>query len=263
MSEPKARPIIMRGESVRAVQAGRKVQTRRIVKTQPQDHHWQYAPALRDRYRHRVQLMATSDGPRWRFSHSLDGREDEFSTEWKRCPYGAPGDYLYVKEAVTRSGGLVQYRADGKTSLHLWPAHWKRDPQQARFMLRRFARLWLEVEDVRCERLQDISEEDAKAEGLIAQEGDGGAPGAGYKWTGTGYHGAGFDRHGAPTFHTPASDGRCGCNVAGPSPAACAFRELWNSINGKRAPWSSNPWTWVVSFRPVERPEWAGGEGNA
>jgi hypothetical protein len=113
------------------------------------------------------------------------------------------------------------------------------------FMSRWASRISLEVTAVRIERLQEVSEEDAVAEGLRAQVGD---SDAGYTWSGTGYEG------GIPgSFHTPGTAG-CRCNVAGPSPAQCAYRELWDSINGKRAPWSANPWVWVVEFRSLTLP---------
>lgn len=284
------RPIPFTARQVRAALDGTMTQTRRLVKPQPEDHHWQYAPALASRYEHRVRLMETSDGPRWRFSHALDGREDQISTEWKRCPYGQPGDLLWVRETfgwVTNTNGLewlhdrphihsedfpaddghyadaLIYRADGEIE---WTdddgsvIYNKRGEERSLWqpsihMPKWAARLWLEVVEVRCERLQDISEEDAKAEGLLAQEGDGGAPGAGYKWTGTGYNGGSFNANG-PMFHAPAADGLCACKAGGRlPPAVCAFRELWNRINGKRSPWESNPWVWALTFRRTEAPQ--------
>jgi hypothetical protein len=169
--------------------------------------------------------------------------------------YGVPGDRLWVRETWGFSAAIptsyhrrcledryaprewMAYRADAPKGHWCW-----RSP---RFMPRWASRLTLEITEVRVQRLQDISEEDAIAEGLRSQEGDGGAAGAGFKWRGTGYEGA---RPGY--FHTPG-DGRCGCNVGGPTPAQCAYSDLWESINRKRAPWASNPWVWAISFRKV------------
>ena len=162
------------------------------------------------------------------------------------CPYGKPGDVLWVRETwASDDGRSFWYRADGETYNAGLP--WKPSIHMPRLA----TRITLEIESVRVERLQDISEEDAKAEGLFAQEGDGGAPGPGYKWRGIGYHGAGYGDFGK-TFHTPHWDGSpgCSCNVRGPSPAQCAFRELWDSINAKRGyGWESNPWAWVLQFK--------------
>jgi hypothetical protein len=114
-------------------------------------------------------------------------------------------------------------------------------------MPRYASRISLTVTAVRIEKLQDITEEDAKAEGLVSQEGDGGGPGSGYKWRGVGYHGSGFDRYRGMTFHTPAANYRCSCHVGGPSPAQCAYQELWDSLHGAGS-WFGNPEVVVISF---------------
>ena len=91
------------------------------------------------------------------------------------------------------------------------------------------SRITLEVTGVRVERLQDITEEDAMAEGIEALDGD-------------------LD---AAEICRAAKlvGGRCG-----PEDGLTWFAALWERINGKRAPWASNPWLWVVSFRRVEAP---------
>lgn len=246
------RPIPFSEPMVKALLAGTKVQTRRLVKPQPPE--WVEGVSY-----------ANLGGPWWDFWAT-----DRLTSPRVRCPYGQPGDFLYVKEGWGvrhRLGDYfdVVYRADGADSegrevqLPDWDGPEFEQAMRAmshgwrssRFMPKWAARLWLEIVEVRCERVNAITDDDAIAEGLLSQVGDGGAAGAGYKWTGVGYHGAGFDSNGAPTFHTPAP-GRCSCKAAGPSPAVCAFRELWDSINGKRAPWSSNPHVWVISFRRVK-----------
>lgn len=90
------------------------------------------------------------------------------------------------------------------------------------FMPREFSRITLEVTGVRVEMLQDISHEDAIAEGC-----------AGYDWVAR-----------SPYIDGPHTDG-------GTLPVE-EFRALWDSLNSKRAPWASNPWVWVVEFRRAE-----------
>ena len=148
-----------------------------------------------------------------------DGREC-------RCPYGKPGDRLWVRETWVpvstfdpspETGAL--YRADpmydGTTEFD-----WKWRPSI--HMPRWASRITLEVTEVRVERLQDISEEDAKAEGV-----NGGCLKCG-------------------------QENPCGCGV--PSPCHLdSFVYVWNEINAKRGyPWESNPWVWVVGFQAVE-----------
>jgi hypothetical protein len=83
------------------------------------------------------------------------------------------------------------------------------------------SRIALEITAVRVERLQEITEKDARAEGII----DGGCLNCGE--------------------HEP-----CGCNNPQPD-ARDSFVWLWDSINGKTCPWSSNPFVWVIEFRRV------------
>lgn len=100
--------------------------------------------------------------------------------------------------------------------------HWR----PSIYMPRWASRITLEVTEVRVERLQDISEEDAQAEGV--ERCDGFPLSLGYP--------AGED------------DGKC---VLYPS-AVRAFSVLWDSLNHERAPWRSNPWVWVIRFKRVQ-----------
>ena len=92
------------------------------------------------------------------------------NNQWKRAPSPwqtlKPGDLLYVREQTTRSGGMLQYVADHKTSGHLWPHKWTRDPASPLHLPRAFSRLTLEVVANRVEPVQLISRADAIAEGL-------------------------------------------------------------------------------------------------
>lgn len=184
------------------------------------------------------------------------------------CPYGQPGDRLRVLETWA-----VGKCADGFKPLELHPGTWLKDngglwyaaddavpahpiSERGKWRAGRFmpaylntwaSRITLEITGVRVERVQDISEADAIAEGLLAQEGRGRENG--YYWEGIGYHGASSDRHGNPTFHVQNSVGRCACKLGGDTPAQCAFRELWDSINGKRGyGWTVNPRVFAISY---------------
>jgi hypothetical protein len=146
-------------------------------------------------------------------------RDDRQGTGWWRCPYGRPGDRLWVKEAMRFERALEDgvetsvFVADGaRTKADAWP--WKLKTLPGMFMPYGLRRITLEVTGVHIERLNDTSEEDALAEGVEA------AP---------------FCKSG---------------RLAGMEHAE-AFSDLWDRINAKRAPWSSNPWVWVVEFRRV------------
>jgi hypothetical protein len=223
MPEPRQRPLPCTSWSVQRILDDAKTQTRRVVRD----------PARLDG------LMLLGEEPDW-------------------CPYGRPGDLLWVKESIrardtfSKARGRpehtfraeVTYRADESTRLvDVDAEHWQcsledesterwRSP---RFMWKWAARLWLRVESVRVERLQDISEEDAIAEGVRAwplQEGD---PGA---W----FQGAEHPVKGTPkAFRT----------------ARRAFQSLWDSLNGKRegASWNDNRWVWAITFARAEAPK--------
>jgi hypothetical protein len=178
----KEHPILMSAPMVRAILEGRKTMTRRVV-----------MPA--------VHLIATDD------RHAVT---DSY------CPYGAPGERLWVRETwccYTPELRNPKYRADRHND-----SGWTWRPSI--HMPRWASRLTLEVTAVRVERLKEISEEDARAEGVEQCEG--------------GY-----------------IDAMCGPSQG--MEAKQAFDSLWDSINAARGfGWSVNPWVWVVSFRRVE-----------
>lgn len=137
LSAPKERPILMSAPMVMALLDNRKTQTRRIVK---------FLPGCR----HDMQQRA--DGTYW-----PDWTKDDYTGD-QPCPHGRPGDRLWVKETFNLCGGKPFYRASGE--MH---ADWKWKPSL--FMRRENSRITLEIARVRCERLNDISEADARAEG--------------------------------------------------------------------------------------------------
>ena len=200
----KERPILFRGEMVRAILEGRKTQTRRVVKGSPAEC---------------FPMKGRDNRPDGTFFVSRPD-SDRVGNSGVQCPYGKPGDRLWVRETWGLQtygdesdwydgsiAGLSESDVRGR-----WEVTHRADwgPRQdgcvwrpSIHMPRWACRLVLEVTDVRVERLQDISEEDAKAEGI--RHVDYGANAHG--WTGT-------DEsvlHNAPSH---------------------AFRSLWESIHG-------------------------------
>lgn len=183
----KERPILFTGPMVRAIQAGRKTQTRRLLKL-PLDAH---PPCNHDSG---VDLM-----------------------KMYKCPYGVPGDRLWVRETFAWSGYAcdqeeVLWRADQEYTLEeRGGSPWK----PSIHMFRWASRINLEVTKVSVERVQDISEEDSLSEGI----------------------------EGAGTCYgiTPEEVNKL------------QFKYLWNFINEKRGfGWDKNPWVWVVEFKEVK-----------
>ena len=129
------RPILFSGPMVRALLEGRKTQTRRVMKPQPKG-------------------MARLDtGGSWPLASG---------SEFMRCPYGVPGDRLWVRESWRKADSMTEsvfYRADEEWNAG---AGWKPSIHMPRWA----SRLTLEVTGVKVERVQEISERDAVAEGM-------------------------------------------------------------------------------------------------
>ncbi len=213
----KERGMIFNGEMVRATLDGRKTQTRRPIK-------WKQT-----RF---TEIGEREDGSKWPWSEDAEHACDF----WHPCPFGAVGDRIWVREAfrvhsrATDVATLV-YKASERNS---WTEQTHRVPvavcnkpatpekwTPSLHMPRWASRILLEITDVRVERLNGISEEDARAEGII----DGGCLNCG-------------------------EPEPCGC--ANPEPDATdAFAYLWQSIYGQES-WNANPWVWVISFKRVE-----------
>jgi len=143
-SEPRERPILFSGPMVKAILAGEKTQTRRVITAKG-------AQSLSIAY-WRPAGQPENAG-RWVASDGLP-------IGHIACPYGAPGDRLWVRETFREADVGVRFRADlGGADVD--PGGWT----PSIFMRRRLSRIDLEVTAVRVERLQEITEEDARAEG--------------------------------------------------------------------------------------------------
>lgn len=146
---------------VRAILEGRKTMTRRIVKPQPHIHHWEIFKS----YKQTVSVLDTTSGPVYQFNdwNSEKGLSHDRNIEVK-CPYGQVGDILWVRETWTKlkheDGLKYHYKSDYETRRN--NITWK----PSIHMPKEACRIRLEITNVRVERLKDISEEDAKAEGV-------------------------------------------------------------------------------------------------
>lgn len=216
----KERPILFSAPMVRAILAGRKTMTRRILKPQPA---WDPVgqpsidplptPGEFGLFINEGRYAGWCDTPRW------------------KCPYGAPGDRLWVRETwreVSRTGytgqegsiemdaDWLEYRADfpnlaerpkRSSKTGLLPVRWR----PAIHMPRRASRILLEVESIRVERLQYISPADVEAEGLDRSA----------RWTRDGL---------------------------GRLARLKDWKALWSCLHGPDS-WDANPWVWVITFR--------------
>lgn len=170
------RPVCLRDDDVRAVLAGRKRQHRVPIKPQPGPGTGGYWCCISSTERSRRGLWTPRQFSKW----PMDGTDNRSTGESVRCPYGQPGDVLRIKEAWQMSGlgwmsdtpaGKTHYRA---TDNGQWKSYWGKWRSPAVMPLR-LVRLKVLLTSVRVERLQDISEADASAEGdpkqdLIASE---------------------------------------------------------------------------------------------
>lgn len=213
MSSDKAeRPILFSAPMVRAILEGRKTQTRRVMKHQPQR---VVVPGIGPM----LAIQQPRGNDRWLWPNA---RNEVVAS----CPYGVPGDRLWVRETFIHEP--ADYCREASVSIPCRPALTVyradvEDPREGRWtpsihMPRALSRIDLEVTGVRVERLQDISENDALAEGA-----DGPHP---------------------ASWHPDAPE-------VGPESYRLGFRELWESINGAGS-WEANPWVWVVEFRRIK-----------
>jgi len=199
----KERPILFSAPMVRAILDGRKTQTRRAVKPQPVH---MFGEGNHSNYEWRGGVFALDMYPK-------------NSLILNHCPYGQPGDRLWVREAWSHDAeSLEQCRASLEDAMGggMYGPYYRATesaPDTLRWrpsihMPRWASRIDLLITGVRVERLQDISTEDALAEGISRME--------------------------CPDWH-----------------ATTDFRALWESINGPGS-WEANPWVWVIEFKRVQ-----------
>lgn len=214
----KARPILFSAEMVRALLDDRKGQTRRtkgleyFSKPENEPDRWWCA-----RVRDGVAFFV--------FDKCPNERE-------VKCPYGKPGDLLWVRETwaqpTSLDPGPVFYHADYPNCVPRQFQNVPQSPDDVRWspsihMFRWMSRLTLRITNIRVERLQNISEEDARAEGVLYVLGHGDiTPG---------------ELRADPGYSTYLN-GRMG------------FEVLWTSINGAES-WAANPWVWQITFKTV------------
>lgn len=240
------RPILFSGEMVRALLDGLKTQTRRVAKFQPIE------PGFNLGFSGVSAGHFCTDVPS--SGHVLYSRRGdgvwEQRTKPLHCPYGQPGDRLWVRETWGQSArDRVLYRASpDDVAAIAREEEWVSQPRwrPSIHMPRWASRITLEITDVRVERVQEISEEDAKAEGVYWQE-----PTEDDRAWARKRFGSDDDMTGV--WVAPGTD--CGY---GPKEhrqrwhvtARGAFEFLWDSINAKRGyGWDANPWVWALSFR--------------
>ncbi len=197
------KPITCTTESVRGILDGRKTHTRRVIKPQPDTEWLEYIIKRNETNRpygeNGIMVM-------------VDGKE-------KKCPYGVPGDKLWVKETWNAKSIDGTWWKDmvGTCSEKMafnWNMYYKATSQtckkwrSSRFMPKAFSRITLEIKDIRVERVQDIGMKSAVAEGVSTMKGN-------------------------------------------PEPRIL-FQDLWNEINEKRGyGWETNPYVWVVEFEKI------------
>jgi hypothetical protein len=228
--------LIFTSPEVRAILKGRKSQTRRIVKPQPEGElrplsEWSaaLAHACHDHTPDPEKLSEHAQQINGRIFPFADARGSLSSPS---CPYGVPGDRLWVREtwypsflSTPTDSGCV-YKADDD-GLHMNPG-WSPDGngggwKRSTYMPRWASRITLEITGVRVERVQEINERDARAEGFSAI--------AGCLIQGFAERDAGLPFR--------------------PHRAVDAFHGTWEETYGDDS-WGANPWVWVIEFKRVK-----------
>lgn len=245
ITTPRERGLILDAESVRAILEGRKTQHRVPMKPQPEA--YDDLPLVHAARHAAPYIDAYNGGPRWCW-WTRDDRQGP--GDWL-CPFGVPGDRLWVRETWqywdwSEDGEpLLKYRSDGQKKVRtpsdqhqqfavddVWAGlsmpdnvaidgvardrRWRSSATMPRWA----SRITLEVTGVRVERVQDISERDAESEGVVGTQ-----------------------------EHRDA----VACNPKRPGNARYAYSIRWrNQHDGNPFTWDANPWVWVVDFRVLD-----------
>lgn len=218
----KEKPILFNGEMVRAIMDGRKTQTRRIIKPQPD-----------------LKLVGCDSYPSYKVNDAWQSGFIDVS-----CPFGRIGDELWVRETMYSDGDGWWFPASGEfyfedsctkekeKKISDWCNHQEkmnRITVPSIHMPRWASRIQLRITDIRVERVQDINDDGVEAEGIDSSESDYGN--LCQNIIDSGYH-HDVDRNSADI--------------------AC-FKKLWDSINRKREySWESNPYVWVIEFERIK-----------
>ncbi|MGE6006945.1 hypothetical protein [Klebsiella variicola] len=232
----KERGMIFNGEMVRAILDGRKTQTRRPIK-------WKQT-----RF---TEIGEREDGSKWPWSEDAEHACDF----WHPCPFGDVGDRIWVRETWSSDfanyypNDRVWYAADNNRQLDIdmvdgvrgiyspesdvhVPFRWRPSIHMPRWA----SRILLEITDVRVERLNAISEEDAQREGVHTEVWDQTVVARNYAARDEFFQ---FWSEDMPHY------------VEMNQLYGSSFRSLWESIYGEES-WKANPWVWVISFKRVE-----------
>lgn len=199
----KERPILFSAPMVRALLDGTKTQTRRVVKPVRGYEHNNIC---------RPDMAAEPWDVWWHGEYETVG-------VMQACPYGQPGNRLWVREAAAEISCRLTYRADTDDGAHCQVKRWTPSIHMPRI----WSRILLEVVSVRAERLNDISTADAKAEGVKPDK-----------------------VRQIELFGANAQERAAVYRDAAVRP----YEKLWESINGTGS-WDANPWVWVVEFKRV------------
>ena len=209
----KTKPILFSTSMVQSILEGRKTQTRRIVKKQ-----------------------------------FLNGDEPRFSTRNLEstgvCPFGNIGDVLWVRETFRPKGHSFpigehfEYKATAQADGNPTDEPWK----PSIFMPKDAARIWLKITDVRVEKLNDISDEDSKKEGIDFEIFNNEPNTFVYQ---------NYLKYSKPFFSFSEYSWNFGKETH--SAPVASYCSLWEEINGDGS-WNKNPWVWVIEFERIEKP---------
>ncbi len=236
----KERGILFKPEMIAQILAGNKTMTRRVAKIK--NGKWQLSYEANNENRTDLNAFGVLDENK----NLVEVEEGMPGTlkELNLCPYNV-GDLLYVKESYYNSKAPYIYQFVNSINPYaVQPSKWI----SPLFMPKAAARIWLQIIDVRVERLQDITEQDAINEGMFFTD-----------YGRTCYHN-GFngditkcpadEKHHPvkPGWHYKKTNNSDECLGS----ARSAFANIWQSINGEDS-WQRNPFVWCISFKQVNK----------
>lgn len=217
----KFHPILFSTEMVKAILEGRKQMTRRSITHD------------------KVNVVDPSFAPDWDYIRFFDGHakfcevNNHINEVYVKCPYGEVGDVLWVRESW-RTAAEYESKPDysvmsSSDFVYKADLEWHGPFKPSIHMPKTACRIFLKIKSIRVERLQDINEADAVAEGIKPC----GPP---------------FDNVKKYGWRFESYTGNSAC-----LPIA-SFQTLWQSINGYES-WNSNPWVWVIEFEQISKPQ--------